>query len=264
MTTEASRSPSEALRHRLRHAPSFQLSVDTGRLALGLSVAEAALAGGVDIVEMGTPLLKFEGVHNVVPAFRRRFPGAVLLADMKTMDGGAGEAEAVFEAGANIIDFLALAGVHTARAACRVRDAFQARDPDFARLCFADILLPHQGPAGRAADIAEQMLEAGVDGIGIHLQVDARVAETELMQSDYFNEVAAAVFARAGDRASVQVVGGLSIARAAAIARHGLRAFVISGNMGEPDGTARFSDPPAEITARVRRFIGDVGAAIGS
>ena len=84
------------------------------------------------------------------------------------------------------------------------------------------------------------------------------------MQSDYFNEVAAAVFARAGDRASVQVVGGLSIARAAAIARHGLRAFVISGNMGEPDGTARFSDPPAEITARVRRFIGDVGAAIGS
>ena len=264
MTTEDTRSPSETLRHHLRSGPSFQLSVDTSRLPLGLSVAEAALAGGVDILEMGTPLLKFEGVHNVVPAFRQRFPGAVLLADMKTMDGGEGEAHAVFEAGANIIDFLALAGVHTARAACRVRDAFEARDPGVARLCFADILVPHQGPAGRAADIAEQMLEAGVDGIGIHLQVDARVAETELMQSDYFNELAAAVFARAGNRASVQVVGGLSIARATAIARLGLRAFVISGNMGEADGIARFADPSAEITVRVRRFIGEVRSAIGS
>ena len=36
-------------------------------------------------MEMGTPLLKFEGVGNVVPAFRRRFPEALLLADMKTM-----------------------------------------------------------------------------------------------------------------------------------------------------------------------------------
>ena len=56
------------------------------------TVASAALAGGVNIVEMGTPLLKNQGVANVVPAFRKRFPDALLLADMKTMDGGAGEA----------------------------------------------------------------------------------------------------------------------------------------------------------------------------
>jgi hypothetical protein len=55
-------------------------------LDLGLTVASAALAGGVDIVEMGTPLLKTQGVSNVVPAFRKRFPDALLLADMKTME----------------------------------------------------------------------------------------------------------------------------------------------------------------------------------
>ena len=44
---------------------SFQISVDVGTLDLGLTVATAALAGGVDIVEMGTPLLKTQGVANV-------------------------------------------------------------------------------------------------------------------------------------------------------------------------------------------------------
>jgi hypothetical protein len=68
--------------NRLRTGLSFQISVDVGTLDLGLTVASAALAGGVDIVEMGTPLLKIQGVSNVVPAFRKRFPEALLLADM--------------------------------------------------------------------------------------------------------------------------------------------------------------------------------------
>ncbi|MEO8368921.1 MAG: hypothetical protein ABI806_06975, partial [Candidatus Solibacter sp.] len=36
----------------------FQISVDVTTLPLGLSVAAAALKGGVNMVEMGTPLLK--------------------------------------------------------------------------------------------------------------------------------------------------------------------------------------------------------------
>src|SRR5215471_19069590 len=43
---------------RLKTRLSFQISVDVGTLDLGLAVASAAPAGGVDIVEMGTPLLK--------------------------------------------------------------------------------------------------------------------------------------------------------------------------------------------------------------
>ena len=71
------------------------MSVDVATVKHGLGVAGAALAGGVGILEMGTPLLKNEGVSNVVPAFRTAFPDALLLADMKTMDGGGFEARAV-------------------------------------------------------------------------------------------------------------------------------------------------------------------------
>lgn len=252
---------SAALRERLRRELSFQISVDVGDIALGLKVAEAALRGGVDIVEMGTPLLKTEGVRNVVPAFREKFPAALLLADMKTMDGGAYEARGVYSGGANIIDFLALAGPATARAACAVRDEFRAADPAIPRLAFADILLPQQGPAERATEVALDMLEAGVDGVGLHLQLDARRADPALFASSLLSDAARAVHARIGDRASVQVVGGLTLEQAKGLARAGLRAFVISGNLGLPDATARYGAPTEEIERHVRGFIVGVRAA---
>jgi 3-keto-L-gulonate-6-phosphate decarboxylase len=243
----------------MRGGFTFQISVDVGRLPLGLTVADAALAAGVTILEMGTPLLKTEGVGNVVPAFRSRFPDALLLADMKTMDGGAFEARGVYEGGGNIIDFLALSGVSTARAACGVRDEYRNRDPAIPRLAFADILLPMQ-EAG-APDVAVRMLDAGVDGGGIHLQHDARRADSALHQSNYLADIAAAVFDRVGDRASVQVVGGLTIAQAQALARRGLRAFVISGNFGLDDPTPRYANPPDELQGLVSRFIAAVSGA---
>src|SRR5262245_49201184 len=173
---------------RLKNRLSFQISVDVGTLDLGLTVAKAALAGGVDIVEMGTPLLKTQGVVNVVPAFRKQFPDALLLADMKTMDGGAGEARSVFAAGGNILDFLALAGVDTAKAICAVRDEFRRTGKELPRLVFSDIMLPHQGTAAQgdkgaqAGEVALRMVDAGVDAVGIHLQADARRANPKLIE----------------------------------------------------------------------------------
>jgi 3-keto-L-gulonate-6-phosphate decarboxylase len=237
---------------------SFQISVDVGSLDLGLTVASAALAGGVDIVEMGTPLLKTQGVSNVVPAFRKRFPDALLLADMKTMDGGAGEARSVYAGGGNIVDFLALAGADTAKSICAVRDEFRRAGPELPRLVFSDILVPHQGPASQAGEVALRMVEAGVDAVGIHLQSDARRANPKLIEDDYLSEVARAVFERIGKAVPVQVVGGLSIAQAKRLARAGLRAFVISGNMGLPDGNARYNLPPADIQRLVAGFIAEV------
>lgn len=249
---------SSHVRDLLRGEFTFQISVDTDNLKQGLVVAAAALAGGVTLVEMGTPLLKCEGVLNVVPAFRAAFPEALLLADMKTMDGGSFEAQSVFAGGGNIIDFLALAGVDSARGICAVRDEFRARDPGTPRLVFADILVPHQGPAERAVEVAQSMVEAGVDGVGIHLQLDARRANPALLQSAYLGDIARAVFRAVGDKASVQVVGGLSVEQALGLARDGLRAFVISGNLGLPDAAARYGLPPAEIERHVADFIRQV------
>jgi 3-keto-L-gulonate-6-phosphate decarboxylase len=246
---------------RLRTRFTFQISVDVPTIELGRAVAAAALAGGVNIVEMGTPLLKNQGVANVVPAFRKQFPEALLLADMKTMDGGAFEARAVYSNGGNIVDFLALAGVDTAKAICGVRDEFRRGGAELPRLVFADIMVPHQGPASQAGETALRMIDAGVDGIGIHLQADARRADARLIESDYLGDMARAIFARVGNTAPVQVVGGLSIAQAKKLARAGLRSFVISGNLGLPDTLARYDLPPAQIERHVAAFISEVSGA---
>ena len=246
---------------RLRTGFTFQISVDVATIEQGLGVAGAALAGGVTIVEMGTPLLKNEGVSNVVPAFRRKFPEALLLADMKTMDGGGFEARAVFSGGGNIIDFLALAGVDTAKAICAVRDEFRRTDAALPRLVFADILVPHQGPAAQAGEVALRMLEAGVDAVGVHLQADARRADPTLIERNYLGDTARAIFERVGGAAPVQVVGGLSVAEAKSLAQAGLRAFVISGNLGQPDGRARYDLPREEIERNVAGFIAAVSGA---
>jgi 3-hexulose-6-phosphate synthase len=243
---------------RLRTRFTFQISVDVATVKQGLGVAGAALAGGVSIVEMGTPLLKNDGVANVVPAFRRQFPEALLLADMKTMDGGAFEARAVFAGGGNIIDFLALAGVDTAKAICAVRDEFRRAGSELPRLAFADILVPHQGRAAEVVEVALRMLEAGVDGVGVHLQSDARRADPTLIESHYLDDVALGLFKRVGGAAPVQVVGGLTVAQAKSLAQAGLRAFVISGNLGQPDGRARYDLPPDQIERYVRGFIAEV------
>ncbi len=245
----------------LRTRYTIQISVEEGSLQQGLGIAEAALRGGVRIVEMGTPLLKTEGVANVVPAFRKRFPQALLLADMKTMDGGASEARGVYAGGGNIVDFLALSGVDTAKAVCAVRDEFRRANAEIPRLAFADILLPHQGPAARAAAVAERVLAARGADMGGHLEYAARRAGPKLMESDYLGQTAQAIFARVGKSAPVQVVGGLSGGQAKKLARAGLRAFVISGNLGQPDTVTRYNLPSAEIERLVSGFISEVAGA---
>jgi 3-hexulose-6-phosphate synthase len=245
----------------LRTRFTFQISVDVATIRQGLEVAAAALKGGVQIVEMGTPLLKNEGVANVVPAFRKQFPDALLLADMKTMDGGGSEARGVYVGGGNIIDFLALSGVDTAKAVCAVRDEFRRSSPEVPRLAFADILVPHQGPAANAAAVAARMLEAGVDAVGIHLQSDARRANPQLIEGDVLSEMARAVYAKVGKAAPVQVVGGLHGAQAKRLARAGLRAFVISGNLGQPDTVSRYNLPPAEMQRLIAGFVAEVSGA---
>ncbi len=49
------------------------------------------------------------------------------------------------------------------------------------RLVFADIMVPHQGAAKVAGEVALRMVEAGVDAVGIHLQSDARRVNPKLI-----------------------------------------------------------------------------------
>jgi len=68
----------------------------------------AAVAPEVDIIEVGTPLLKSAGVR-IVREMRARFPQKLIFADTKTMDAGALEASLVFEAGADLFSLCSAA-----------------------------------------------------------------------------------------------------------------------------------------------------------
>ena len=105
------------------------------------------------------------------------------------------------------------------------------------------------------------MRDTGVDGVGLHLQLDARRANPALHASSYLADVARAVFAAVGDTCSVQVVGGLSIEQAKNLARDGLRAFVVSGNLGLPDAVSRYDLPATEMQQHIATVIREVAAA---
>ena len=174
---------------------------------------------------------------------------------MKTMDGGGFEARAVFAGGGNIIDFLALAGVDTAKAICAVRDEFRRADPRTAaaRLRRYPRAAPGAGRARRSR--SRCACSRPVSTRSAFTCRSTRGAPTRHSSSaNYLSDVARAIFERVGDAASVQVVGGLSVAEAQSLAQAGLRAFVISGNLGQPDGRARYDLPPDGDRAARRRF----------
>jgi len=78
----------------------LQVALDFIDLHRAIKVAYEAVQGGADWLEIGTPLIKSEGM-NAVRLLRKKFPETVLVADMKTMDAGRTEMEMAAKAGAN-------------------------------------------------------------------------------------------------------------------------------------------------------------------
>ena len=83
----------------------LQVALDFVDLERAIEVCREAVDGGVDWIEVGTPLIKSEGL-NAVRELRQAFPDRKIIADMKTMDAGRAEVEIAAKAGADIIDVL--------------------------------------------------------------------------------------------------------------------------------------------------------------
>lgn len=62
----------------------------------------------IDIVEIGTPIIKIEGL-KAVKEIKETFPNLEVLADLKTMDAAAYEVQKASEAGADIVTILGAA-----------------------------------------------------------------------------------------------------------------------------------------------------------
>jgi 3-hexulose-6-phosphate synthase len=89
----------------------LQFAMDTLTTEAPLELAAAA-APSVDIIELGTPLIKAAGL-SAITAVKKAHPDKIVFADLKTMDAGELEADIAFEAGADLVTVLGVAGDST-------------------------------------------------------------------------------------------------------------------------------------------------------
>jgi 3-hexulose-6-phosphate synthase / 6-phospho-3-hexuloisomerase len=142
--------------------PILQVALDFVDIERALKVAEEAVAGGVDWIEAGTPLIKSEGL-NSVRALRQRFPNHVIVADMKTMDAGRAEVESAAKAGANIVDVLGAASDAT------VKECVEAAN-NYGVQIIVDLI-----EVGDPVERARAAESAGADYIAVHTAIDVQM-----------------------------------------------------------------------------------------
>jgi 3-hexulose-6-phosphate synthase len=99
-----------------------QMALDSldfdGTVALATKVAPH-----VDILEIGTPCIKHNGIKLLV-VLRAKFPNNKILVDLKTMDAGFYEAEPFYKAGADICTVLGTADIGTIKGVIDVANKY--------------------------------------------------------------------------------------------------------------------------------------------
>jgi 3-hexulose-6-phosphate synthase/6-phospho-3-hexuloisomerase len=188
--------------------PILQVALDFLDLERAIQVAGEAVAGGVDWIEAGTPLIKSEGL-NAIRELRRRFPNHVIVADMKTMDAGRAEVEAAAKAGANVIDVLGAASDAT------VKECVEAADNYGAEIIVDLIEVGDPVDRARAAEVA------GADYIAVHTAIDV-----QMRGGDPFERLK--VVANAVD-IPIAVAGGINSETAARAVESGADIVIVGG-----------------------------------
>ncbi len=140
----------------------LQVALDIIELKRALQIAQESIDGGADWIEVGTPLIKSEGMQ-AIRSMRDRFPGSIIVADMKVADTGTLEVEMAAKAGANIVCILADADDSVIAESVRAARLYGIR-------IMAD-LINVRDPIKRAPEL-EAM---GVDIICAHVGIDQQM-----------------------------------------------------------------------------------------
>jgi 3-hexulose-6-phosphate synthase len=142
--------------------PLIQLALDSLDYAATVKLAKLA-APYVDIIEIGTPCLKVNGLE-LVKELRELFPKKQILVDLKTMDAGYYEAEPFFAAGADITTVLGTSDLDTIKGVINVANKY-------GKQAQVDLI----NVADKAA-CAKAAAAAGAHIIGVHTGIDQQIA----------------------------------------------------------------------------------------
>jgi 3-hexulose-6-phosphate synthase/6-phospho-3-hexuloisomerase len=205
--------------------PVLQVALDFVDTERALKVAKEASAGGGDWLEVGTPLIKSEGL-NAVRRLREEFPDKTIIADMKTMDAGRAEVETAAKAGASISVVLGAASDST------IRQCIEAGKNYGCRIYVDLIGLEH--PAARAKE-AEKL---GADYVGVHIPIDDQMQGRNAFQ--VLRDVAEAV------DIPVAVAGGVNSESVAEMIENGASILIVGGAIHK-------SENATEATATIKK-----------
>ncbi|MDF1699982.1 MAG: orotidine 5'-phosphate decarboxylase [Planctomycetota bacterium] len=186
----------------------LQLALDQVDLHRALRAAREGVAGGVQILEVGTPLLKAEGLA-AVRAIREAFPKHDLVCDAKTMAAGRLELEAAAKAGASMGTVLGVASDST------IEECVEA-GRNYGIQILVD-LLGCPDPVARAAWCAE----IGADAVNVHCPIDEQVRG-----GDPFEMLRAV---RAAVSIPVTVAGGITAKTAPEAIEAGADVIIVGG-----------------------------------
>ena len=208
----------------------LQVALDFVDLPRAVLVAKEAVAGGVDWVEAGTPLIKAEGL-NAVRELKAAFPDHMIFADLKTMDAGRIEVEYAAKAGAGLVGVLGAASNAT------IKECIEAAHNYGAKLIVD--MIEVADPVTRA----KQAEAWGADYIGIHTAIDQQ------MRGEAPFETLKAVVAAVS--IPVSAAGGINSETAAAAVEAGAAIVVVGGAIIKAtDATA--------AAAEIRRAVDEV------
>lgn len=147
------------------------LSLDLTSLDDAIRIAELAVGAGFREIEVGTPLIKAEGMRSV-RRLREKFPKVKLFADTKTMDTGYLEADLAFSSGADLMSVMAVSPDETIKEAVR-----RAEESG------GEVLVDTLGLRDVVPRLKE-IIEFGIHRICLHRGVDEGVfSEYELLDS---------------------------------------------------------------------------------
>ncbi|TLP82730.1 3-hexulose-6-phosphate synthase [Maribacter sp. ACAM166] len=99
----------------------LQVAIDLLKIEDAIALA-TKVAPYVDIIELGTPLIKSEGLSGI-RKMKDAFPDKLVLADFKTADAGELEAGMAFGAGADYVTILGTSGDSTIAGAVKAAKA---------------------------------------------------------------------------------------------------------------------------------------------
>ncbi len=193
------------------------------------TVALAGLvAPYVDILEIGTPCIKHNGIA-MVRELKSRFPTKKVLVDLKTMDAGLYEATPFYAAGGDICTVLGVSGLAT------IKGVIEAANK-FGKEAQVDLINVDNKP-----ECAMAAAGAGAHILGVHTGLDAQAAG----QTPFADLQA---IAGLGQNVKVSVAGGINQSTVQKVVKAGAAIVVV--------GAAIYgASSPAKAAEEIRKLV---------